>query len=257
MTGIYKIENLINGKKYIGQSTNIEKRWNKEKTGAFNKNDSAYDYPLSRAFRKYGIENFSFEVIEECPRDSLNEKEQYWVVYYDSFFNGYNQTLGGDSAVGQLNSKEKIIGIIKDLQTTDMIHRDIANKWDISIEMVQGINTGRYWHMDNVTYPLQERCRILNEKKGQGRTKRFCPQCGAIISQKATLCVDCYNKKRRKVERPSREELKALIREQPFVQIAKYYGVSDNAVRKWCDAYELPRKKTEINKISDREWSKI
>lgn len=73
--GIYRIKNLINEKSYVGQSTNIEKRWNKEKTSAFNKNYASYDYPLSRAFRKYGIENFSFEVIEECSKEELDEKE--------------------------------------------------------------------------------------------------------------------------------------------------------------------------------------
>lgn len=59
-TGIYKIQNLINGKIYIGQSKNIEKRWLRHKTTAFNKNDHSYNLPLYRAIRKYGLENFSF-----------------------------------------------------------------------------------------------------------------------------------------------------------------------------------------------------
>ena len=59
------------------------------------------------------------------------------------------------------------------------------------------------------------------------------------------------------VERPSREELKILIREKPFTQIGEMYGVSDNAIRKWCDAEGLPRKKTDINKMTDEEWEKI
>lgn len=61
--GIYRITNKINGKKYIGQSVNIEKRWTNEIASAFNENSTSFDYPLSRAFRKYGIENFSFEVV--------------------------------------------------------------------------------------------------------------------------------------------------------------------------------------------------
>ena len=90
MTGIYKIENLVNGKKYIGQSKNIECRWRREKNDAFNEHSSSYNYPLSRAFRKYGVENFSFEVIEECDVKNLNEKEKFWISRYDSFFSGYN-----------------------------------------------------------------------------------------------------------------------------------------------------------------------
>ena len=61
----------------------------------------------------------------------------------------------------------------------------------------------------------------------------------------------------RMVERPTRKELKDLIRTLPFTQIAKKYNVSDNAIRKWCDKFNLPRKTTEIKQYSDEEWSKI
>ena len=50
---------------------------------------------------------------------------------------------------------------------------------------------------------------------------------------------------------------KLLIRNKPFTQIAKQYGVSDNAIRKWCESERLPSKKTEIKKYSDIEWEKI
>ena len=256
MIGIYKIENKINHKKYIGQSVDIKRRWQNEKTNAFNINAHEYEYPLSRAFRKYGVDNFIFEVIEECPQSQLNERETYWIQKYDSFFNGYNQTLGGDTAKGS-QPKEKIIGVFNDLKTTDLIHAEIAKKWDISIEMVQGINTGRYWHQDDIEYPIQERCKIIKAKRGQRKKKKYCQQCGKEISQKATLCTDCYAKSQRRVNRPTREELKKLIRTTPFIQIGKMFNVSDNSIRKWCDDYNLPRKVTEIKKYSDREWSKI
>ena len=251
MIGIYKIENLINHKKYIGQSINIEKRWKAEKNSAFNEKSNAYDYPISRAFRKYGLENFSFEVIEECSLEELNEREKYWISKFNSFFKGYNQTLGGDTHIIQL--KENILGIFFDLENTDMIHSDIAEKWKVSVEMVQGINTGRYWYREDVEYPIQERCK----KRGQGRTKRYCPICKKEISQKATLCTECHCKQTRKVERPCREELKNLIRTMPFTKIGKIYNVTDNAIRKWCDSYNLPRKATEIKKYSDEEWKNI
>ena len=90
--GIYKITNLINNKIYIGQSINIEKRWACEKCG--NCNDH-----LTRAFKKYGIDNFNFEIIEECQQSELNEKESYYIMLFKSFDekNGYNMTLGGDA----------------------------------------------------------------------------------------------------------------------------------------------------------------
>lgn len=57
--------------------------------------------------------------------------------------------------------------------------------------------------------------------------------------------------------RPSREELKNLIRTISFVKIGERYNVTDNAIRKWCDAYKLPRTKREINNYSEDQWSKI
>ena len=89
--GIYKITNLINNKVYIGQSKQIEIRWQQHKTS--NKN-----YALYSAFKKYGIDNFKFEIIEECFENLLNEREKYWINFYHSLApNGYNMTLGGDS----------------------------------------------------------------------------------------------------------------------------------------------------------------
>ena len=96
MIGIYKITNRINGHSYIGQSTNIEKRWQNEKIASNNPNDCSYNYPLSRAFRKYGYENFSFEVIEICKKEELDAKEIYWIKTLNSLTpNGYNILPGG------------------------------------------------------------------------------------------------------------------------------------------------------------------
>lgn len=95
--GIYKITNNVNNKIYIGQSINIEKRWQHHKLEANNKNQNQYNYLIHRAFRKYGIKNFSFEIIEECLSNELNDKEKYWIKYYNSYKNGYNMTAGGDT----------------------------------------------------------------------------------------------------------------------------------------------------------------
>lgn len=252
MTGIYKIENLINHKVYIGQSVNIEKRWQAEKNAAKTEKDKAYNYPLSRAFRKYGVENFSFQVLEECTRNALNEKEKYYIQKYNSYFNGYNQTLGGDTS--SRVPKEKIVGVINDLKTTNLFHREIAEKWQITQEMVQGINTGRYWYNEVEDYPLQKKTKPQGHKTKQ---QFFCSVCGKQITRGAKKCAKCANKGHHKVERPSREELKFLIRSIPFTKIGEKYGVSDNAIRKWCDFYSLPRKVVEIKKYSDEEWNNI
>ena len=93
--GIYKIENKINSKVYIGQSINIEERWKNHKKSIYSCKDE-YDYPLYRAIRLYGIENFEWIIIEECNKEELNNKEKYYIKQYNSITPyGYNQTFGG------------------------------------------------------------------------------------------------------------------------------------------------------------------
>lgn len=91
---IYKITNMLNNKVYIGQTVKtVQKRFTQHK------NNSNKDYfsqiVLYKAFNKYGIENFVCEEIENCENSLLDEREKYWIEYYDSYFNGYNSTLGG------------------------------------------------------------------------------------------------------------------------------------------------------------------
>ena len=84
--------------------------------------------------------------------------------------------------------------------------------------------------------------------------KHKCTNCGAPVYKDGYMCVSCSNLSQRKVERPNREELKKLIREKSFLEIGRKYGVSDNAIRKWCKSEKLPYKKTEINKLTKEEW---
>lgn len=91
--GIYKIENLINSKTYIGQSIDIEKRWSVHKT-ELNRNYHHNMY-LQNAWNKYGEGSFQFSIIEECQIDQLDSREIFWIAKFDSYKNGYNLTIGG------------------------------------------------------------------------------------------------------------------------------------------------------------------
>lgn len=97
------------------------------------------------------------------------------------------------------------------------------------------------------------------KRKFETKTIYFCKECGKQLYEKTItgFCQDCYHKSTRIIERPSREELKKLIRNTPFTKIAAQFGVSDNAIRKWCDAEGLPRKVTDIKKYSDEEWESV
>lgn len=98
--GIYKIENLINHKIYIGQSVEIEKRWQKHLS-------AKDDFVIHRALHKYGKENFSFQIIEECNLLDLDKKEKYWITYYNSLVpNGYNMIQGGSNGAGFAKGKK-------------------------------------------------------------------------------------------------------------------------------------------------------
>lgn len=86
--------------------------------------------------------------------------------------------------------------------------------------------------------------------------KYVCPKCGNTKTPSAKVCFNC-----RKTEEShfniSRDELKMLIRTKSFTQIGKMFTVSDNAIRHRCETFNLPSRKTDINKITDDEWSKI
>ena len=96
--GIYKIENKINNKKYIGQSINIEKRWKEHQY--LLKMNKHHNYHLQNAWNKYKEESFIFNIIEECDKKVLNDKEKYWINSFDSYNSGYNLDKGGDGILG-------------------------------------------------------------------------------------------------------------------------------------------------------------
>ena len=88
-TGIYKITNLTNGMCYVGQAVNIADRWRqhiKRGIGA----DTPTRNKLYPAMLEYGVENFSFEIIEECSRDLLNDREIFWQEYFKAKEFGYS-----------------------------------------------------------------------------------------------------------------------------------------------------------------------
>jgi group I intron endonuclease len=87
---IYKITNKVNNKVYIGQTRyTLEFRWRQHQ----HKKDNTY---FHNAIRKYGVDNFSIEILEECDVKDLNSREMFYIAKYDSFKNGYNLTIGGD-----------------------------------------------------------------------------------------------------------------------------------------------------------------
>jgi group I intron endonuclease len=107
LIGIYKIENLINHKIYVGKSHNIESRWVHHK-GSLN-NNRHINKPLQNAWNKYGENNFNFSIIHVCNDESvLPMLEIYYISKYNSFIknNGYNLTIGGEGCAGRIITDE-------------------------------------------------------------------------------------------------------------------------------------------------------
>ena len=100
--GIYLIQNKINNKVYIGLSVNIEESWQHHRSLYLKQdNNKEKNKPLYLAFKKYGIENFEFKILEECSISELSEKEKYYIKLYDccildGYDKGYNLTRGGE-----------------------------------------------------------------------------------------------------------------------------------------------------------------
>lgn len=233
MIGIYKFENLINHKKYIGQSVDIERRYKDHLNRAKNyfPSNSEYNSSLHCAIRKYGIENFSFSILEECEKKKLNEQEIYWIKFYNSYAEGYNETTGGNlNQEASRKFEENFVNMIKELLlNSNLTYNEIHSQYGISLGRISEINTGKIWFDSKLQYPLRQK------KKQEIKQQN-------LIKNKQISCP---------VERV---KLKSLIRSVPFTKIGEQFKVTDNAVRKWCDKYNLPRTKKEIQKYNDQEW---
>lgn len=128
---IYKIINLVNNKIYIGKtSKTLEKRFY-EHCFQHMKNKTV----LRKAVDKYGTDSFKIELIEECSEDGSNEKEIYYINFYNSIKNGYNSTVGGDGAsFGEMNVskrpevREKLKYNFLGKKHTEETKRKISNK---------------------------------------------------------------------------------------------------------------------------------
>lgn len=105
MIGIYKITKKENGKSYIGQSCDCDRRIKEHCSPNRYKLGLAIDI----AIHKYGVNAFTYEIIEECSIDKLNERESYWIEYYNTLENGYNLSKGGNQqSVGENNGRARL-----------------------------------------------------------------------------------------------------------------------------------------------------
>lgn len=107
--GIYMIKNKKTGQKYIGQSVDIERRWREHISQG---KEKTY---IDRAINKHGRDNFILIIIEETTQDNLDDREQYWITYYNTYYNinHYNLSPGGDiNPMNDYSSRKKLSKVL-------------------------------------------------------------------------------------------------------------------------------------------------
>ena len=155
MIGIYKITNKVNGKSYIGQSNNIERRLKEHKYISSESNKS-----LKRAYKKYGKDNFEFSILEECKLEELDEKEIY---YINTLKPEYNRTIGGNGSANHIVTNElKELLRIKGKQQWQKLTDEQKQK--IIINNLKGQPKGH-----KVSLETREKLRICNLGKKQSK----------------------------------------------------------------------------------------
>lgn len=140
---IYCITNLINSKRYIGKTTTtIKERWYEHCWTSQNKKD--IKYPLYAAMRKYGVENFQIECLEEVNDELLSEKEVYWIKELETYgTHGYNATKGGDGV--QLYDHEELLQLARLGYTVSQICEKVGCGKDLLYRVLRahGVKTRR------------------------------------------------------------------------------------------------------------------
>ena len=163
---IYKIQNLINHKKYIGLTNNIQRRRSRHFTDLkCNKHDNSF---LQKEYNIYGAENFIFniEFQGDISAEQVGEKEKYYIKFYDSYKNGYNQNEGGNfgpSNGGSHLIQSDIFNICAALEFCSRPGGVLSKMFNVSLTTISRIKHKENHIQDIQLYqkmPLQERKNI-------------------------------------------------------------------------------------------------
>lgn len=203
MIGIYKYQNKVNGKIYIGRSINITKRkWEHYA------NPSPYSY-FDQVLHNIGEDAFTFEVIEECLEKDLKEREKYWIKYYnccvlDNRNGGYNLTHGGEEYKSEENpwaklSIKQVEEIIDKLAHTTISMQQLAKDYKVHWNTISDINRCKTW-----TWLHEYKENIRKEERGSVNNG----ECGSnkITEAQALYIISLLEKDSRSLAQISRDE---------------------------------------------------
>lgn len=153
---IYKIQNIVNQKVYIGQTLDRpETRWHRHLSEI---NNYMNFYPLYADMRNFGIINFSFQVVEtNIPIDLLDAKEIYYISHYKSFYldGGYNLTRGGQCSKSSKLTELQVLSIINRIRNGEDF-KQLSLEFNVSYSTISDINCGDTWHFEIFDYPIRK-----------------------------------------------------------------------------------------------------
>lgn len=142
---------------YVGQTTQLETRHKQHVD--YDPSCSSrkeYNYPLSRGIRKNGKKAYELIILEDnLEIEELNEKEKYWIQYYDTYWNGYNQTIGGSWPTKPIYKDDIIKIVIEMLKDENFSYSDISEKTGMSFTHIYNINIGARRKQKDVIYPIR------------------------------------------------------------------------------------------------------
>lgn len=182
--GIYLIRNNLNEKLYIGQSKNIFARWSEHVRKSFNvdKDNSI----LHKAFKKYDISNFLFQIIEICDESELDEKEKFYINLYQATKDNYNITSGGKggNCRGSKNHNSKLtendVYNIREQYKNIIPRKEVYKQYEniISINTFTDVWNGKTWthiHMDVYTDEIKNKQRFNYDKTASHKSIQIIP----------------------------------------------------------------------------------
>ena len=272
---IYKITNIKNNKVYIGQTKqNIEQRFIQHKSHARNYRNN---HKLGNAIRKYGEDNFIIEEIEKCQYSELDERERFWIKYYNSVENGYNTLFGGQDKTiyYELDNQKEIIDyyyqchnqqeVIKKFNITEYKFRQLLLKNNLPTDYT---NYGKHKQKKiiiielNKIFEKAEDCAQFLIENKYTNAKIECVKIGISKSVSnhipyLNLSFKDYNEYLQDnsgydiKKRPTKEELEEKIKDNSISSLSSLYNVHETTLRKWLKKYNIEIPKKEKNKCID------
>ena len=280
MKAIYSIKNLVNGKIYIGQTNDLDIRWNQHKSNL--RQNKHINSHLQNAWNKYGEENFEFKLIKECESEELNKLEKYYIKLYNSNNSnyGYNLTSGGEGYTLNDDVKEKIsinkrgqgsnlsiddVRKIKMLLYCLMDRNEIASIFNTTYKVVTQIAIGKSFkyvceELNDSIYNLKQR--MINERNNyilklfdEGNTISKISEITKYSTSIVEKCVykyrDSVNKNKEKYQKIYNEVFYLKSQGINNYQISKKLKISPNTVRRYLNGENNPYKELPFKKITE------